>query len=159
MIFLDHFVFSSSTYALKPLGMIPYPEPYQSTYQKRRLGALGLEWNPNSLKLSTGPDFTLDPEFQMLPLADLDILTEPLPDFVDVMDWEPEIEIRSDDTDSDFNLNEDYLTGGEQGSLSSHSSADSEGSAEDGETDGTRLDRRRRSKRKKQKAEVSYFVF
>ncbi|PON61920.1 Guanine nucleotide-binding protein, beta subunit [Parasponia andersonii] len=151
---LDLSIFSSTIYALKPLGMIPYPEPYQSAYQKRRLGALGLEWNPNSLKLATGPDFTLDPEYQMLPLADLDMLTEPLPEFVDVMDWEPEVEMQSDDTDSDFNVNEDYLTGGEQGSLSSNSSDDPEGSAEDGETDDTQLERLRRSKRKKQKAEI-----
>lgn len=160
MISLDHFIFLSSILCFEPLGMIPYPEPYQSVYQQRRLGALGLEWNPNSLKLATGPDFTLDPEFQMLPLADPDILTEPLPEFVDLMDWEPDIEMQSDDTDSDFDVNEDYVTGGEQGSLSSNSSVDSEGRTEDGETDDTKLDRVRRSKRKKQKAEVScYFEF
>ncbi|XP_062108774.1 uncharacterized protein LOC133819520 [Humulus lupulus] len=134
-------------------GMIPYSEPYQSSYQKRRLGALGVEWNPNSLKLATGADFTLDPEYQILPLADLDLINEPLPEFVDVMDWEPDNEIQSDDADSDFNVTLDYFSGGEQGSLSSNSSVDSVGSAEDGETDDTQMNRRR-SKRKKQKAEI-----
>ena len=139
--------------------MIPYPEPYQSAYQKRRLGALGVEWSPSSVRLATGPDFTLDPDFQMLALADLDILTELLPDLPDAMDWEPEIEIHSDDNDSEYNVPEDYLSGGERGSLSSSSSVDSEGSAEDGETEDAQLDSLRRSKRKKKKAEVSYFFY
>lgn len=135
-------------------AMIPYPEPYQSAYQQRRLGALGLEWKPISLRLATGPDFTLEPDFQMLPLADLDTLMEPLPEFLDVMEWEPEIEMQSDDNDSEYNVPEGYSTGGEQGTLSSNSSSDSECSAEDGETEDAQSDRLRRSKRKKQKAEM-----
>ncbi|KAH7513458.1 hypothetical protein FEM48_Zijuj12G0202000 [Ziziphus jujuba var. spinosa] len=134
-------------------GMIPYPEPYQSAYQQRRLGALGIEWRPTSLKLATGPDFSLDQEYQMLPLADLDVLIDPLPEFVDIMDWEPEHEMHSDDTDSEYNVTEDYSTGGEQGSLNSNSSADPGCSAEDSEIDD-QMDGRRRSKRKKQKAEI-----
>ncbi|KAL5541939.1 hypothetical protein UlMin_009649 [Ulmus minor] len=135
-------------------AMVPYPEPFQSAYQKRRLGALGIEWHPTSLKFATGPDFSIDPEFHMLPLVDLDILTDPLPEFVDVMDWEPDIEMQSDDTDSEYNVPEDYYTGGEQGSLSSNSSIDPACSAEDGETEESQLARLRRSKRKKQKAEI-----
>lgn len=138
--------------------MIPYPEPYQSAYQQRRLGALGIEWHPTSLKLSTGPDFSRDPEYQMLPLADLDILTEPLPEFVEIMDWEPENEMQSDDNDSEYNVTEDYSTAGEQGSLSSNSSVDPQCSEEDSELDDTQMERLRRSKRKKQKAEVSVLV-
>lgn len=135
--------------------MIPYPEPYQSAYQKRRLGALGSEWRPSSLRLVVGPDFSLDPDFQMLPLADLDmLLTEPLPEFVDAMDWEPENEMQSDDADSEYNITEDYSTGGEQGSLSSNPSVDPECSEEDSDEDA-QLDGLRRSRRKKQKADVS----
>lgn len=135
--------------------MIPYPEPYQSAYQKRRLGALGSEWRPSSLRLAVGPDFSLDPDFQMLPLADLDmLLTEPLPEFVDAMDWEPENEMQSDDADSEYNITEDYSTGGEQGSLSSNPSVDPECSEEDSDEDA-QLDGLRRSRRKKQKADVS----
>ncbi|KAG6667993.1 PH-interacting protein [Carya illinoinensis] len=132
--------------------MIPYPEPYQTAYQRRRLGALGKEWHP-SLRLAVGPDFTIDPDYQMLPLADLDVLPEPLPHFVDAMDWEPEIEVQSDDTDSEYNVPGDYSTGGEQGSFGSISSGDPECSAEDSEAD-TQMDSLRRSKRKKHKAEV-----
>ncbi|KAL6193665.1 hypothetical protein ACLB2K_034749 [Fragaria x ananassa] len=135
-------------------GMIPYPEPYQSAYQKRRLGALGSEWRPSSLRLAVGPDFSLDPDFQMLPLADLDmLLTEPLPEFVDAMDWEPENEMQSDDADSEYNITEDYSTGGEQGSLSSNPSVDPECSEEDSDEDA-QLDGLRRSRRKKQKADI-----
>lgn len=137
--------------------MIPYPEPYQSAYQQRRLGALGIEWRPTSLRLAIGPDFSLDQEYQMLPLADLDVLIDPLPEFVDIMDWEPENEIQSDDTDSEYNVTDDYSTGGEQGSLSSNSSIDPGCSAEDSEIDD-QMDGRRRSKRKKQKAEVSILM-
>ncbi|XP_022979650.1 bromodomain and WD repeat-containing protein 1-like [Cucurbita maxima] len=133
---------------LSDSGMIPYPEPYQTAYQQRRLGAMGLEWRPSSLKLSTGPDFNLDPDYQLLPLADLDMLIEPLPEIVDAMDWGPENEVQSDDTDSEYNVTEDYSTGGEQRSLNSNCSTDSECSSDDtGIDDGLR-----RSKRKKQKA-------
>ncbi|XP_050372608.1 uncharacterized protein LOC126790430 [Argentina anserina] len=135
-------------------GMIPYPEPYQNAYQKRRLGALGSEWRPSSLRLAVGPDFSLDPDFQMLPLANLDmLLAEPLPEFVDAMDWEPENEMQSDDADSEYNITEDYSTGGEQGSLSSNPSIDPECSAEDSDEDA-QLDGLRRSRRKKLKADV-----
>ncbi|KAJ4840685.1 hypothetical protein Tsubulata_048630 [Turnera subulata] len=100
-------------------GMNPYPEPYQSMYQKRQLGALGMEWKPSSIKFAVGPDFSLDPDFQMLPLADLDVLLEPLPEFIDTMEWEPEINVQK------------YSSGGEQGSLSSSSSANVESSTDD----------------------------
>eukprot|EP00257_Ricinus_communis_P025733 XP_025013147.1 bromodomain and WD repeat-containing protein 1 [Ricinus communis] len=133
-------------------GMNPYPEPYQSMYQKRRLGALNMDWKPPSIKLAVGPDFSLDPEYQMLPLADLDVLVEPLPEFVDVMDWEPENEVQSDDNDSEYNVTEEYSSGGEQGSLNSSSSVDPDCSSEGSEIEGK--DSFHRSTRKKQKAEI-----
>lgn len=135
--------------------MIPYPEPYQTMYQQRRLGALGIEWRPSSLKLAVGPDFSLDPDYQLQPLADLDVMVEPLPEFIDVMDWEPENEVQSDDNDSEYNVAEEYSTGEEQGNVSSTSSGDSECSAEESEDGDDHKDGLRRSKRKKQKAEVS----
>ncbi|KAJ7955210.1 Bromodomain and WD repeat-containing protein [Quillaja saponaria] len=134
-------------------AMIPYPEPYQSSYQQRRLGALSIEWRPSSLKLAVGPDFSLDPDYHLLPLADLDVLTEPLPEIIDAMDWQPENEVRSDDNDSEYNVTEDYSTGGEQGISGSNSSSDAECSTEDSEMD-THMDGLRRSKRKKQKTEI-----
>lgn len=135
--------------------MIPYPEPYQTMYQQRRLGALGIEWRPSSLKLAVGPDFSLDQGYQLQPLADLDVMIDPLPEFIDVMDWEPENEVQSDDNDSEYNVAEEYSTEEEKGSLSSTSSGDSECSAEDSEDGENPMDGLRRSKRKKQKAEVS----
>ncbi|KAI8561797.1 hypothetical protein RHMOL_Rhmol04G0369300 [Rhododendron molle] len=136
------------------LAMIPYPDPYQSMYQKRRLGALGIEWRPSSVRFAVGPDFNLDQGFQMLPIADLDLLIHPLPEFVDAMDWEPEIEVLSDDTDSEYNVTEECSSGREKGSLSFNSSGDPECSSEDSEVEGTHIDVLRRSKRKKQKVEI-----
>lgn len=135
--------------------MIPYPEPYQSEYQQRRLGALGIEWRPSSLRLAVGPDFSLDPDYQMLPLADLDMLAEPLPEFIDAMDWEPENEVHSDDTDSEYNVTEDYSSRGEKGCSSSNASGDPGCSIDDSEGEDTYMDGNRRLKRKKQKTEVS----
>lgn len=135
--------------------MIPYPEPYQSEFQRRRLGALGLEWRPSSLKLAVGPDFSLDPDFHMLPLADLDMLTEPLPEFIDAMDWEPEIEVFSDDADSEYNVAEECSSRGEKGCSSSNASDDPGCSTDNSDEEDAHMDRIRRSKRKKQKAEVS----
>ncbi|CAN0855480.1 Bromodomain and WD repeat-containing protein 1 [Linum grandiflorum] len=133
-------------------GMIPYEEPYQSMYQKRRLGSMGLEWKPPSVKFAIGPDFSLDPVYHIFPLADLDLPIEPLPEFVDIMDWEPEQQMHSDDTDSEYNVPEEYSTGGEQGSFNSVSSGDSECSAEDS-MDEDKNDFRR-SKKKKHRADI-----
>ncbi|CAL5184297.1 unnamed protein product [Lathyrus oleraceus] len=135
-------------------AMIPYPEPYQSEFQKRRLGALGIEWHPSSLKLAVGPDFSLDPEYHMLPLADLDMLTEPLPEFIDAMDWVPEIEVFADDTDSEYNLTEDSSSRGEKGYSSSSASGDPGCSTNNSDDEDTHMDCIRRSKRKKQKTGI-----
>nr|KYP35904.1 PH-interacting protein [Cajanus cajan] len=135
-------------------AMIPYPEPYQSEFQQRRLGALGLEWRPSSLKLAVGPDFSLDPDYHMLPLADLDLLTEPLPEFIDAMEWEPEVEVFSDDTDSEYNVTEDFSSRGEKGCSSSNASGDSGCSTDNSDGEETHMDSIRRSKRKKQKIET-----
>ncbi|CAN1281488.1 Bromodomain and WD repeat-containing protein 1 [Linum perenne] len=133
-------------------GMIPYEEPYQSMYQKRRLGSMGLEWKPPSVKFAIGPDFSLDPVYHIFPLADLDLPIEPLPEFIDVMDWEPEQQMHSDDTDSEYNVPEEDSTGGEQGSFNSISSGDSDCSAEDSMDEGK--DDFRRSKKKKHRAAI-----
>ncbi|KAH1147138.1 hypothetical protein AAZX31_15G136000 [Glycine max] len=135
-------------------AMIPYPEPYQSEFQQRRLGALGFEWRPSSLRLAVGPDFSLDPDYHMLPLADLDLLTEPLPEFIDAMEWEPEVEVFSDDTDSEYNVTEDFSSKGEKGCSSSNASGDSGCSTDNSEGEDTCMDNIRRSKRKKQKTET-----
>ncbi|XP_056694700.1 uncharacterized protein [Spinacia oleracea] len=129
-------------------SMIPYPEPYQSMFQQRRLGTLGKEWCPSSVMFSVGPDFNSEQD-HILPLPDLDILIDPLPDFVDVMDWEPEVEVISDDTDSEFNVTDSF--GGNGGHISSTSSGDSECSEEDTEAECSHRDSVRRSRRRKKK--------
>lgn len=91
----------------------------------------------------------------MLPLADLDVLTEPLPEFIDAMDWEPEIEVFSDDADSEYNFTEDCSSRGEKGCSSSSDSGDPECSTDNSEEEDIHMDSIRRSKRKKQKNEVS----
>ncbi|XP_047175749.1 PH-interacting protein [Vigna umbellata] len=135
-------------------AMIPYPEPYQSEFQQRRLGALGLEWRPSSLRLAVGPDFNLDPDYHMLPLADLDLVTEPLPEFIDVMEWEPEVEVFSDDADSEYNVTEDCSSKGEKGCSTSNASGDSGCSTDNREGEDNHMESIRRSKRKKQKTET-----
>ncbi|CAN4091708.1 unnamed protein product [Withania somnifera] len=135
-------------------GMIPYPEPYQSLYQQRRLGALGIEWRPSSFRFSIGTDFNMDQQYQTFPIIDLEMLVEPLPAFVDAMDWEPEVEIQSDESDSEYHVTEEYSSGKEQGSFCSDAYANPEISYEDSEAEDDQKDALRRSRRKKQKAEV-----
>lgn len=129
-------------------SMLPYPEPYQSDYQRRRLGSLNLEWRPSSLKFAIGTDIGLGQEYQILPLADLDVVVEPLPEFLDAaMFWEPENDVIVDSTDSEYNLTDEYSSDDEQASLSNSSGDAAEGSGGNNIDDGTR----RRSKRKKLK--------
>ncbi|XP_054812506.1 uncharacterized protein LOC129313422 isoform X2 [Prosopis cineraria] len=128
-------------------SMVPYPEPYQSQFQRRRLGALGIEWRPSSIKYAVGPDFSVGQDYQVIPLADLERMVEPQPEFIDAMFWEPEIEIISDDNDSEYNVNDDNTSEAEQGGISSISTSDPECSGDD-------WDSLRRSRRKKQNVEV-----
>lgn len=136
---------------VKILGMIPYPEPYQSMYQQRRLGTLGIEWRPSSVRFAVGPDFTSDQD-HILPLPDLDEFIDPLPEFVDAMEWEPEVEVISDDADSEFNVADSI--GGDGEHISSTSSDDSECGEEDSDPECSHRDSVRRSRRRKKKREV-----
>ncbi|XP_038703173.1 bromodomain and WD repeat-containing protein 3 isoform X2 [Tripterygium wilfordii] len=129
-------------------SLIPYPEPYQTMYQNRRLGALGLEWHPSSINLVVGQDISLGQDYLMPPLEDLDRIFEPLPQFIEPMYWEPENEAVSDDPDSEYNVAEECFSEGERDSLGSHYSSEPERSADDsdpvaGNKDGLRKSRRR----------------
>lgn len=73
--FYNNLLISSTCYVVGTPDMVPYPEPYQSAYQQRWLGALGKEWLPSTLRLALGPDFSIDPDYQMLPLADFGIFS------------------------------------------------------------------------------------
>ncbi|GLT71900.1 hypothetical protein SLA2020_438850 [Shorea laevis] len=135
-------------------SMMPYPEPYQSMYQKRRLGALGIEWQPSSIKYVVGLDFGPGQDIQMVPLADLERMIEPIPEFIDAMYWEPENEVISDDTDSEYNVAEENSSEGDQVSINASSAGDTECSTEDSEVERSHTDSLRRSRRKKHIAEV-----
>lgn len=133
--------------------MLPYPEPYQSMYQQRRLGALGHEWRPSSIKFAVGTDIGIGQEFQIMPLPDLDVVLEPLPDYVDAMYWEPEIDVINDDNDSEYNVTDEYFSD-DQSCHSNSLSSDSDCSDKDkGRRD--QKDSMRRSKQKKSMLEVS----
>ncbi|XP_059311819.1 uncharacterized protein LOC132063338 isoform X1 [Lycium ferocissimum] len=134
-------------------SMLPYPEPYQSMYQRRRLGALGTEWRPSSIKFSVGTDAGLSLGYRVLPVADLDIIAEPLPEFVDTLFWEPDNGVLNDETDSEYNMNEELSTEGEHECLRDGSSSGSVCSEEE-KTRRSRKDSLRRSKRKKSVSEV-----
>lgn len=137
-------------------GMVPYPEPYQSQFQQRRLGALGIEWRPSLIKYAVGPDFSVGQglDFPVIPLVDLDVMVEPQLDFLDATLWEPEYDmIVSEDTDSEYNVNDDTSSAAAQGSVIS--SSDLEGS----EDDSSNKDGLRRSRRKKHNVGVSVFFF
>ncbi|CAL0320874.1 unnamed protein product [Lupinus luteus] len=130
-------------------SMVPYPEPYQSQFQRRRLGALGIEWHPSLVKFAVGADFNVGQDYPVIPLADLEGMLEPQPEFIDAMFWEPEYDIVvSDDNDSEYYVNEDSSNAGEQGSVCA-SSSDSECS----EDDSSNRDGLRRSRRKKNNVE------
>ncbi|XP_021609928.1 uncharacterized protein LOC110613189 isoform X5 [Manihot esculenta] len=139
-------------------SMIPYPEPYQTMFQKRRLGALGVEWHPPSIKFAIGTDFSLGLDYQMPPLEDLDRMIEPLPEFIDAIYWEPENEVISDDTDSEYNVAEECTSEGEQGSLCYSSATDPDCSMDDSDSEHSHKDGPRRSRRRKQKSEVESSV-
>ncbi|MQL90867.1 hypothetical protein Taro_023467 [Colocasia esculenta] len=135
-------------------SMIPYPEPYQSMYQRRRLGALGIEWHPPSVKFAVGPADNINGGDYQFPLIDLDRWVEPVPEFLDAMDWDQENEVQSDDTDSEYDATEEFSSEGDGESAGVSSSADSECSAEESEGNHGSKEGLRRSKRKIQKTEV-----
>ncbi|KAJ7977653.1 Bromodomain and WD repeat-containing protein [Quillaja saponaria] len=135
-------------------SMMPYSEPYQSQYQQRRLGALGIEWHPSSIKFAVGTDVSVGQDYQMLPLADLDRIIEPQPEFIDAIYWELENEVISDDTDSEYNVAEENSSEGEKESIHGSSSSYLECSGEDSNVECSNKDALRRSRRKKHNADV-----
>lgn len=159
-------------------GLIPYPEPYQSTYQQRRLGTLGINWTPPSVHLAIGATDDavyirhVDPPIAVLrPPERHDqqgILTgvggnrwvEQPSEVGEAMDWEQEVVAGgglSEDTGSNYSASEESQSDEEEAGHSGDS-LDDEGlgssDAEEGveEQDGkTNL---RRSCRNKRKLEV-----
>lgn len=133
-------------------SMLPYPEPYQSMYQRRRLSARGIEWRP-SLNFAIGTDIGLGQEYQVFPLVDLDTVIERVPDFVDALYLEPEIDALRDETDSEYFLTDESSSEDEQECAIHGFSSDSENS-ENRNIQHRLRENLRRSKRKKPLAEV-----
>ncbi|XP_062215850.1 uncharacterized protein LOC133916256 isoform X3 [Phragmites australis] len=134
-------------------SMIPYPEPFQSMYQKRRLGTLGIEWRPPSVNFAVGPTYNATTgEYQTIPIIDPD-RWEPLLEITDFVELEPENEVISDDTDSEYNGMDEYSSEGEQEILSVDSSGASYSIAEIDADDPTSAAHLRRSRRKKKKSD------
>ncbi|XP_050376385.1 uncharacterized protein LOC126793802 isoform X2 [Argentina anserina] len=136
-------------------SMIPYPEPYQSQYQRRRLGALKMEWKPSSVNFAVGLDIGAGMDYHLPPLPDWERVIEPLPDFIDTMLWEPENEFISEDTDSDFHVTEENSSEEERANINTSSSSAPECSADDSEVECSHKDGLRRSRRKTQKVTSS----
>jgi PH-interacting protein len=135
--------------------MMPYPEPYQTQFQRRRLGALGIEWRPSLINYAVGPDFSVGQDYHVTPLVELEGALDPQPEW-DALLWEPEHENVSDDNDSEYNVNEDNSSAAEQGTVSAISDSDLEYS----EGDSSNTDSLRRSRRKKHNTGVSsFFIF
>ncbi|CAO2818728.1 unnamed protein product [Amaranthus hypochondriacus] len=135
-------------------SMIPYPEPYQSMYQRRRLGALGVEWRPSNVKFAVGPDFSLGEDYQIVPLPDPEAIID-IPELLDATLWEPEYEARSDDSDSEYDVAEDS-SAKEKESLGTSSFDDTDSDAENFDYKQKQKDSLRRSKRKNERTEVGF---
>uniref|UniRef100_A0A803M7J1 Bromo domain-containing protein n=1 Tax=Chenopodium quinoa TaxID=63459 RepID=A0A803M7J1_CHEQI len=136
-------------------SMIPYPEPYQSMYQRRRLGALGVEWRPSNIRFAIGPDFSLGEDYQMMPLPDPEAIID-IPEPLDVALWEPENEVMTDDADSEYDAAEEYSSAKEQESLGTSSYDDTDYDAENNDVKQRHKDALRRSKRKNERAEAEF---
>lgn len=107
-------------------NMIPYPEPYQSMYQQRRLGALGIDWQPPPVNFAIG---TMD-DFNYAGFGDNSLALHPViqgspsdtqmdgamrwveqpTDADETMDWEQDVTRLSDDSESDYSVSEESLS-------------------------------------------------
>ncbi len=163
--------------------LIPYPEPYQSLYQQRRLGALGIEWTPSNVFLSIGTtDDAAYTNPSNPPLALPLPIVPPSPvqqnrrgpqtapgnrwveqpsEVDEAMDWEQEVAGLSEDTGSDYSASEESRSeeaGGNQGGGDSHEE-EAFGSEEEGWEEQDSHTHLRRSGRNKRKAEVCYLRY
>lgn len=149
--------------------MIPYPEPYQTIYQQRRLAYLGFEWQPPTQMLSIGThdDVTYFPPEQptaFLPPVppsperhdrqgavngDRNRWVEQPPEVEEAMDWEQEVVGLSEDTGSDYSASDESLS--EEKEMDGYESLSEEesNSEEEGVEATIRLRRSGRNKRKK----------
>ncbi|KAH6558226.1 hypothetical protein KP509_1Z073200 [Ceratopteris richardii] len=152
-------------------NMIPYQEPYQSLYQRRRLGALGIDWQPLRLNLAVGMDdlnpvpfrdhpFVFHPNIPGSSIETADDGTQrwveqPI-DVDDEVDWEQDLTKLSEDSESEYSVSEEILS--LLGDEDERTASSSEGlmhtnDYEDGGEESVHETRLRRSNRHKRKAE------
>ncbi|CAM6121929.1 unnamed protein product [Calypogeia fissa] len=159
-------------------GMIPYAEPYQTLYQQRRLGALGIDWQPPAVFYQIGtlddPPYAGPPDppvpFQppVVPSPDRrerrasaseggNRWVEQPNEADEGMDWEQEVVGLTEDSGSDYSASEEFEDDGEE-KADTLDEVDSEEEEEDDEDeDEVRGDitiRLRRSSRNKRKTEM-----
>ncbi|KAH7296782.1 hypothetical protein KP509_26G038600 [Ceratopteris richardii] len=151
-------------------NMIPYAEPYQSTYQRRRLGALGISWQPppahwvaglsdDSSYLTVGfpllpPEYEEEDDTQ---LEGIRWVEQPFDE--ELMDWEQDSE---DDAGSDYTLSSENAYEDDDRDCSLTSSEDfaeslyeEDSSEQDDLSPKARLRRSERNKKKEEDASTS----
>lgn len=148
-------------------NMIPYAEPYQSMYQQRRLGAIGINWHPPPAQWVAGSlddSSYLTVGFPLLPLPDEDDsvheahqagtrwVEQPFDE--EAMEWEQD---SVDDAGSDYTLSFENACEDDERDCSLTSSEDhSESFDEEDSSEEDELSQRarlRRSERNKKKEE------
>lgn len=166
-IFIFFKFLSKSLYA----DMIPYGEPYQSMYQQRRLGALGIDWQPLRVNLAVGIDdvnhvalfdhaLNFHPNFHGSPVDNADDgerWVEQPADADEEMDWEQDMTKLSDDSGSDYSISEEILSllDDDEHTASSTEVLEYNEDEEDGDAEESAEDAElRRSKRNKRKTQV-----
>ena len=151
--------------------MIPYEEPYQSMYQQRRLGALGIDWQPLRINLAVGIDdmnyvafgdhsLAFHPNFHGSPVDNTEDgarWVEQPTDADEEMDWEQDMTKLSDDSGSDYSVSEEVLSlldDDEQTASSTEVLGHSDDEGDDDAEETAQDAQLRRSKRNKRKTEV-----
>ena len=107
------------------------------------------------MKFAIGPDFSLGEDYQLMPLPDPEAIID-VPEPLDTTLWEVENEAITDDTDSEYDIEDENSSGKEQESLGTSSCSETDSDVESVEHKQKQKDGLRRSKRKNERAEVSY---
>ncbi|KAL3695680.1 hypothetical protein R1sor_009756 [Riccia sorocarpa] len=165
-------------------SMIPYAEPYQTNYQQRRLGALGIDWQPPAVFLAIGtfddPAYIAAPEPVTIQAPVVlsperrerrNVTSEAVSRWVEqpnqieeVMDWEQEVVGVTEDSGSDYSASEESEEDGDRADSQEEADTVEEAEEEDEDQDEDEDEdedgsedigsRLRRSSRNKRKAEL-----
>eukprot|EP01018_Ginkgo_biloba_P012106 Gb_38814 [translate_table: standard] len=145
-------------------NMIPYPEPYQSMYQQRRLGSLGIDWQPPTFfvgSLTDDAPYNNPAEALVLPSLDdspsdrggrMRWVEQPN-ELPETMDWEQDIERLTDDSSSDYSASEGSSSDADAERNLSYTESSNYGAEKHSEDEYNEETNLRRSTRNKRKAE------